>query len=61
MSPPQSITRYININNLINMVVMKTVYKYRAYPLKEQKEMFNRQMFIANELYNLLFEKSKVY
>lgn len=43
------------------MVVMKTVYKYRAYPLKEQKEMFNRQMFIANELYNLLFEKSKVY
>ena len=43
------------------MVVMKTAYKYRAYPSKEQKEILNRQMFLAKELYNLLLEKSKAY
>jgi putative transposase len=53
--------RYININNIINMVVMKTAYKYRAYPSKEQKEILDRQMFLSKELYNLLLEKSKAY
>ncbi len=43
------------------MVVMKTAYKYRVYPSKEQKEILNRQMFLAKELYNLLLEKSKAY
>ena len=43
------------------MVVMKTAYKYRAYPSKEQKGILNRQMFLAKELYNLLLEKSKAY
>ena len=43
------------------MVFMKTAYKYRAYPSKEQKETLNRQMFLAKELYNLLLEKSKTY
>jgi putative transposase len=40
---------------------MKTAYKYRAYPSKEQKEILDRQMFLAKELYNLLLEKSKAY
>ncbi|MCL4373821.1 MAG: transposase [Candidatus Marsarchaeota archaeon] len=40
---------------------MKTAYKYRVYPSKEQKEILNRQMFLAKELYNLLLEKSKAY
>ena len=40
---------------------MKTAYKYRAYPSKEQKEMLNHQMFLAKGLYNLLLEKSKAY
>jgi putative transposase len=53
--------RYININNIINMVVMKTAYRYRAYPSKEQKEILDRQMFLSKELYNLLLEKSKAY
>ena len=43
------------------MVAMKTAYKYRAYPSKEQKEILNRQMFLAKELYNLLLETSKSY
>ena len=43
------------------MVVMKTAYKYRAYPSKEQKATLNRQMLLAKELYNLLLEKSKAY
>ena len=43
------------------MVVMETAYKYRAYPSKEQKELLNRQMFLAKELYNMLLEKSKTY
>ena len=40
---------------------MKTAYKYRAYPSKEEKETLNRQMFLSKELYNLLLEKSKTY
>ena len=40
---------------------MKTAYKYRAYPSKEQKETLNRQMFLSKEIYNLLLEKSKTY
>ena len=43
------------------MAFMKTAYKYRAYPSKEQKETLNHQMFLARELYNLLLEKSKMY
>ena len=43
------------------MVVLKTAYKYRAYPSKEQKETLNRQMFLSKDLYNLLLEKSKEY
>ncbi len=43
------------------MVVMKTAYKYRAYPSKEQKATLNRQMLLSKELYNLLLEKSKEY
>ena len=43
------------------MIVMKTAYEYRAYPSKKQKELLNRQMFLAKELYNMLIEKSKAY
>ena len=43
------------------MAAMKTAYKYRAYPSKEQKETLDHQMFLAKELYNLLLEKSKEY
>ena len=53
--------RYIIPNGVIDMVVMKTAYKYRVYPSKEQKAILNRQMFLAKELYNLLLEKSKAY
>ena len=51
----------MNFDGVINMVVMKTAYKYRAYPSKEQKATLNRQMLLAKELYNLLLEKSKAY
>ncbi|MDE1860981.1 MAG: helix-turn-helix domain-containing protein, partial [Candidatus Micrarchaeota archaeon] len=27
----------INFNELINMVIVKTAYRFRAYPSKEQK------------------------
>ena len=40
---------------------MKTAYKYRAYPSKEQKATLNRQMSLSKELYNLLLEKSNAY
>jgi putative transposase len=53
--------RGITLNGVIDMVVMKTAYKYRAYPSKEQKAILNLQMFLAKELYNLLLEKSKAY
>ena len=53
--------RYIYPIGVINMVIVKTAYKYRAYPSKVQKETLNRQMFLSKELYNLLLEKSKTY
>ncbi len=43
------------------MVIMKTAYKYYEYPSIEQKEILNRQMFLAKEIYNMLLEKSKAY
>ncbi len=36
-------------------------YKYRIYPSGKQVFRLNRQMQLAKELYNLLFEKSKSY
>ena len=53
--------KYIDLNGVTNVVVMKTAYKYRAYPSKEQKELLNRQMFLSKELYNMLLEKSQAY
>ena len=53
--------RGITPNGVIDMVVMKTAYKYRAYPSKEQKEILNRQLFLSKELYNMLLKKSKEY
>ena len=46
---------------VINMAVMKTAYRFRSYPSKEQKARLDRQMFLAKELYNLLLEKSRAY
>jgi putative transposase len=40
---------------------MRTAYKFRAYPSKEQKEILNKQMYLSKELYNILLEKSKSY
>jgi putative transposase len=40
---------------------MKSAYKFRAYPSKEQKETLNRQMCLSKELYNLILEKAKAY
>ncbi len=57
--------RGINFNSIINgvmdMAVVKTAYKYRAYPSKDAQSILNRQMALAKELYNLLLEKSKAY
>ena len=53
--------RRITPNGVMDMVVMKTAYKYRAYPSKDQKEILNRQMFLSKELYNMLLKKSKEY
>jgi Helix-turn-helix domain. len=50
---------YINLNSAIIMVVVKKIYKYRAYPSKEQKAILNRQMLLSKQLYNLLLEKSQ--
>ena len=41
------------------MVIVKTAYKFRAYPSKEQKLILNHQMLLCKELYNHLLEKSK--
>jgi len=41
------------------MVVMKSAYKFRAYPSKEQKTILNHQMLLSKQLYNLLLERSK--
>ncbi len=38
---------------------MKTAYKFRAYPSKEQIVILNRQMMLSKELYNFLLIKSK--
>ncbi len=40
---------------------MKSAYKFRAYPSKEQKSNLNHQMFLCKELYNFLLVKSKEY
>ncbi|MGC8538036.1 MAG: RNA-guided endonuclease InsQ/TnpB family protein, partial [Candidatus Micrarchaeia archaeon] len=40
---------------------MKTAYRYRAYPSKEQEEILDRQMLLSKEIYNMLIEKSKEY
>jgi putative transposase len=48
------------MNDDINMVIeMKSAYRYRAYPSREQKTILNRQMYLAKNLYNLLLEKSQ--
>ncbi len=52
---------YINLNNVIDMVILKSAYEYRAYPSKEQKEILNKQMYLSKELYNRLLEQSKKY
>ena len=41
------------------MVIVKTAYKFRAYPSKEQKLILNHQMLLCKELYNHLLEKAK--
>ncbi|MDE1849969.1 MAG: transposase [Candidatus Micrarchaeota archaeon] len=41
------------------MVIVKTAYKYRAYPSKEQKSILNCQMLLSKELYNLLLQKAQ--
>ena len=41
------------------MVIVKTTYKFRAYPSKEQNSILNHQMYLSKELYNLLLEKAK--
>ena len=51
----------MNFNGAIKMVIVKTAYKFRAYPSKGQKEILNRQMFLSKELYNLLLNHSKDY
>ena len=51
--------RDINISKVITMVIVKTAYKFRAYPSKEQKSILNLQMLLCKELYNLLLEKSQ--
>lgn len=43
------------------MAIVKTAYKYRLYPSKKQKEILNRQMFLAKEPCNIPPEKSKPY
>ncbi|MEM3260324.1 MAG: helix-turn-helix domain-containing protein [Candidatus Micrarchaeaceae archaeon] len=41
------------------MFVMKTAYKDRAYPSKEQKAKLDRQMFLAKNLYNSFLKNQK--
>jgi hypothetical protein len=56
----KSAAMHIYSGNKINMAIsMRTAYKFRAYPSKEQKEILNKQMYLSKELYNILFEKSK--
>ncbi|HUB92570.1 MAG TPA: helix-turn-helix domain-containing protein, partial [Candidatus Saccharimonadales bacterium] len=51
----------INPKAYINMVIVKTAYKSRAYPSVRQKETLNRQMYLSKEVYNLLLSQSKDY
>ncbi|MDE1823441.1 MAG: transposase, partial [Candidatus Micrarchaeota archaeon] len=51
--------RRIKLNGAITIVIVKTAYKFRAYPSKGQKPILNRQMRLSKELYNLLLEKSQ--
>ncbi|MEM3245330.1 MAG: helix-turn-helix domain-containing protein [Candidatus Micrarchaeaceae archaeon] len=51
--------RHITLR-FINMVAMKTAYKYRAYPSKEQKAKLDRQMFLAKNLYNSFLKNQSV-
>lgn len=53
--------KYINAKYVITVVVVKTTYKYRAYPSKEQQAILDHQMYLSKEIYNLLLEKSKEY
>ncbi len=41
------------------MVILKTSYRFRAYPSQSQKPALNRQMFLSKRLYNLLLEQSQ--
>ncbi|MCL4364748.1 helix-turn-helix domain-containing protein [Candidatus Marsarchaeota archaeon] len=41
------------------MVILKSAYKFGAYPSKEQKTILNRRMSLSKQLYNLLLEKSQ--
>lgn len=41
------------------MVIVKTTYKFRAYPSQVHKSMLNHQMHLSKQLYNLLLEKSQ--
>jgi putative transposase len=50
---------HITLNEVINMVIVKTTYKFRAYPSKEQMAILNSQMYLCKELYNHLLEKAK--
>ena len=43
------------------MVIVKTTYKFRAYPSANQKEILNRQMYLSKEIYNLLLNQSRSY
>ncbi len=50
---------HINLNDVIPTVILKSAYKFRAYPSKEQKAILNCQMLLSKQLYNLLLEKSQ--
>ncbi len=52
---------HINFNGVIILAILKSVYKFRAYPSKGQKVTLDRQMSLSKEIYNLLLEKSKEY
>ena len=49
---------HINIDSAICVTSMKSAYKYRAYPSKEEIEILNRQMFSSKELY-VVFQDDK--
>ncbi len=49
--------RHINLNDAMNMVIMKSAYGSRAYLSKEQKEMLDLQMFLSKEPCTLLLER----